>query len=1130
MKLDPEDISRPIPLDPADLPVGSRPIPLDPADLPVGAKPIPLDPADLPVGSRPIPLDPADLYTPAGGEIADTYQKQRAEIQEVPWYGNWGETKNVTDKDIQAIADKRGVPAAQLKDWAPYLQARSDDPSLGESLKYVAGFAQEAVGFGVPQKLAIESQDPKLRDALDDLRELAQARKGGFVRAAEIVTPGSLVRGAKAVTRLATTAIGGAITGAAGSRHGEEVPAAFLGSFLGLGAGAAAEGIGKALQTKATRLAADAKVKSMPVGTNEAERTFLDSLPKATQAEIGDMAEATLAKSSPIDNAVRKQLERTATPEDYQAVARSLPREDLEALRKTWDIPDSQPNTAQILETLGEQATTTKTRQFLEAHELPSDSRKIIQETIDSIHGTAEADPRRLVQRFDTWNRANAELDALSTARVKHDSILSPFLQTVQRTVSGFPYVTEAIDRKLGTSFTRRIRELPEALNRFSHARKEALDGLQKGDLNLTDLISDTSRAKLNGEQVSQLIESGDIGKLDIAQRKVVEQWQSLFERARQIAERSDDVAIGLQVPRRERYVPSRLKEAYEIASTVEQTVADMQRKYNIPDLRRADPATLETISRNDPTMAQLAEAFQYLTGVQRNKILTPDLVQAGLEAAQSPRVQHSLQTKAMAVHARELGVPDLIRERDVAKLFQGWVQQTLRHKYLRQPIEQMKHMSDLVRKYGDDVTATRLDNMVMDLTGAERRRVAIFAADKVVQIRKGFLNKAAQAPEGSLERSAFQTLAKFPDVPSYIMQQVHANLLGYSLKSILQNLSQVPSMVGPRLGAFYGPQAILGGLRRIGNPKHFREISQKLDRLGLEAVARDTDIVPWIEEGIRSSTGARLTRQAIKKQAEVGMYLYSLSDKINRVATYDIATQMVKDMVGGGKVSARARKALSNMPTSTQRVVLRSLQKGDVAAAEKELASSLISITQFHYNKATMSEVGRSLGPIFSIFSTWPTMIAGDMLTELETRGVLRGTIKNLARWAGPLTIYMGVNMLLAEQGLSEDPRVQAALGKGGVTSWAPGAAAGDLGGIASPLLADLAIPYGVALGNFLASGNYMDPEEYEALADRMAKASGRVAWTLLPAAGLTKLVTKTGPTLITGEKTNLLDEITGD
>lgn len=1073
---------------------------------------------------------PADTSTPS-----DTYTKQRQEVAAEPWYGNWGATKETTEDDIKAIAQKHGVDAGELRSIAPFLQARMETGGgIKDAIRYVEGLVGEGVLLGLPQKALIKLQEPKMSAAMDDLRQLAEARKGGLVRGAELVMPGQLIDLTKGVVgggknfaaAVATGAATGAASNIAQSRTGEE--------FDNWETGAAIGALG-ALPFALLHLKA-AKGGSKVV-TPEVEEAI--SKGQKPPPEVQEEAASKLAREAPIDATVEKVLRgETPTLDELATAARST-REPIEIARyqKILGIPENAPE-EQLEAEVGKLIVDNKAKQFLlskgEGY-LTSQSGESIPEAVQRIKGTAHLDPERLTDSYKLWNKAEAEMDVLTSQSLKFNAPnIPPWMRAVQKFVSDFQMLTDVVDRKLGTHFNIQHRKLVEAVNEFTIARRKALADLpptleRNGVRNFSDLTRKTQEAGLTGSQVSELIEFGktadgmSLSSISSEQRRVVDSWRNLWEHARTLANTEDKVSRGLSIPFRENYVPSMAKSSTEVRYIIRGLISDLERQYG--KLADKTDAQLHQLSLDDHRIAALADTLGYVAGKQRRAPLTQELLRTGLEVIESPNaLTRTMMTKAAATYARDGGVPQLIREMDAAKVYQRWVTNTLRHKYLRSSLEELGHTAKLIDTWGDKVTASKLSNLISDMSGQGREKWTLLTAKQKQAIQDLAIQRREKATN-SITRSFYSMIADDPNMLNVILNQAYPNLLGWSPRAVLKNLTQVPSMVGARLGGTYGGIRSLQGLAAAINPREYRKIERKLSQYGLEPETLSADMVPWVMEGIKSTALGRISKKVLDGQAQFGMYFYSLSDKINRVATYHVAQRMVQDLASNNK---QAVKALSKQPVAVQKLVRKLVTTGKLEEAERELGASLISLTQFHYNRAAMSEMGRTLGPMFSMFSKWPTSIAGDALAEIEGRGLREGGEVALRRWVAPIIGYLALDQLIHSAEISsmdvrESDRAKLLIGSRGLVDWAPGMSAGQIGTLAMPLAVDTALPL------IWAPLTYLEHQDTDKFQREMVRAAGQAGSALIPGAGLARFFARDFWTLATGEDPGAILEQTG-
>jgi len=174
----------------------------------------------------------------------------------------------------------------------------------------------------------------------------------------------------------------------------------------------------------------------------------------------------------------------------------------------------------------------------------------------------------------------------------------------------------------------------------------------------------------------------------------------------------------------------------------------------------------------------------------------------------------------------------------------------------------------------------------------------------------------------------------------------------------------------------------------------------------------------------------------------------------------------------------------------------------------EDILMRHMNSTIAFNYNKPSLYEFGRTLGPMFATFAKWPTAIAGEIISEYRTKSMSAATRRVAERYAAPLLAFSAVDYMLQDR-LEEDERLQKLVGKTGITKAAPitSVAAFTRGDIFTPpavdtVMQDIITPISKAEGLALTKG--LD----------------RAVFTYAPGAGFIKFLTEDIPTFITGER----------
>jgi len=93
---------------------------------------------------------------------------------------------------------------------------------------------------------------------------------------------------------------------------------------------------------------------------------------------------------------------------------------------------------------------------------------------------------------------------------------------------------------------------------------------------------------------------------------------------------------------------------------------------------------------------------------------------------------------------------------------------------------------------------------------------------------------------------------------------------------------------------------------------------------------------------------------------------------------------------------------------------------------------------TLFNYNRQTLSAFGRFMGPMLSVFTKWPSSIAGDIYRTFLNKGLKGGSKDVGVRYLGPLATAVMVQQMLPEN-ITDSERFRAVFGREGLASSSP-------------------------------------------------------------------------------------------
>jgi hypothetical protein len=181
-------------------------------------------------------------------------------------------------------------------------------------------------------------------------------------------------------------------------------------------------------------------------------------------------------------------------------------------------------------------------------------------------------------------------------------------------------------------------------------------------------------------------------------------------------------------------------------------------------------------------------------------------------------------------------------------------------------------------------------------------------------------------------------------------------------------------------------------------------------------------------------------------------------------------------------------------------------MQSGDAKKVTQLVSDLLLSKTQYNYNRTAMSEYGRSMGGLFSMFSKWPTSVGADIYYGFNRKNMppmASPKMRTLVKYLGPIIALALVDQFAYKEVADKSPRTQKLVGKR-LYKWSPLTAPFT---VSMPPVIEMtsnAIKKGVSAGD----------------AAEAARSAGRDAVAMVPGMVWTKFMYETMPQIITDQK----------
>lgn len=1063
------------------------------------------------------PEGSADPFERFGGKaitndtsVPEAYRKVRETIERPFLAAPVVSTETTPEADLEAIAAFHKVNPDELKKYASLFGAHREQP---EYLSEAAGVIGRGPGLGIPQFLAKKMQtDPGMRSALDDVRDLSDKRRSFAQGVGEQIIPGSIVGkiGKGVLGHALTGAAVGGIYGVTGSKEGEEgkgaAGGAVLGGVLGGSIGALDHLISpKAVLTPAELEAVRTRQLDLQKGIEQVAASTKDSESLIKSLGTGEKSALTPAESGTL---VREQLGEDAT-KSYLDPATQEGKSIREKLGEGATDQD-------VVNHLSDQIVEDRYKGFAESL-TRGDRPKDLETALGNIEEYANRQGvDHTAQRYEQYVEGQQAQKFIeeSGARAKDTP---GFFGDWANKLSDSQYVLRHLDDKYGSRSEDAMRAINQANNRYSFPREEA-----RKDLDV--LFRQADKAGLdstirNSDKLYTALDTGMTTGLTPQEVSTLDNFKGYFEKWRDFAngvvKSKDPLVNPLSIPKLENYVPHIPKQIDEIIPIVEAKTQEALEKLSeatgrdIQEIAQLSKLEYQAALR-DGTLKDLTDFAKWGDINTSPPKTAQDLDRKLYDQLYTRQGNIGLESKARAAMARTGEIPDFILEKDLYKLADKYALNTLKHLYLRKPLELMGTEAKKLEAIGASSEAEYVRKMVQDAMGIRAGTAAEAFMRLKVNSGRTF-DKLIEKAGGSqtINGTILETAKHLPDMMYSVIRNMYPNILGYwNIRAAMQHTVTGLTRMAPELGGAYGYKNVVRSMfttaanfsRNIHLAESLGNIPREFTRSGEQALA----------EGIMRSGAIKTTNDGYQKLARAGMALFQAGERWNRALVVGVADNMTKDLMRG---SGEATQALRNFPYSVRKEVMLSHAAGDTAGVFTAIARHVNDTTVFSYNRAAMFELGRTLGPMLSTFSKWPTSIYGEARYDLLSRGISRGSAKIFQRLALPylglrLADYALFDMSLTDKKDSEmSDRQKKIFGAKGLSKMAPIGALSEAasGKIFTPPAVDLLV------NDFLKPVAEGEPS-------KLSKGFETLLRYSVPGSGLLRFVTDDLVTLATG------------
>lgn len=378
-------------------------------------------------------------------------------------------------------------------------------------------------------------------------------------------------------------------------------------------------------------------------------------------------------------------------------------------------------------------------------------------------------------------------------------------------------------------------------------------------------------------------------------------------------------------------------------------------------------------------------------------------------------------------IHTRQgQEIADRFREYDIGASFKRYINTQLRISMYSDVNRRMLDNLEVMKALGATKAADWFDDHLKDIVGGGQN--AKFKVASAIRNRAGvFKYRATRLLENAKmgNETTDSVINLMPELLSTWQANLYPAYLGYNVKATLRNLTQPFAMLAPELGGTEGYSMTLKAYIRIlgqlKDPKtnkiDFTRLAKNLDDIGLGGSGR-------LAESLQDPLPLGAVGRGAKAVNDVGMAIYSSADILNRAIAYDVGQQMAERLILGNKKTMTSLQNLGDAAKAQLQAqgIREAIQENNAKKLGDILGKFLVGKTQYHYGPEQKSKFARYMGPLFSMFSKWPSSVMGNLYDIWkENPGAYRKMRRYGQVYGAPLMFLSSVDYAKEQLGLDE-------------------------------------------------------------------------------------------------------------
>lgn len=949
--------------------------------------------------------------------MAKPWEKYQQPAQEGPWQQyqtpekepEKAESLDISRQEIAQIAKKHNLnpeQAEQLDSIKSYFGAISSEFDPETTGKEFIGQVSEVFAMGIPQWMYKKFQSDKMEDAIDDMNQLIRERSPWYKTVTEIAGGfGGALKGARIAGKAAqagsraaklyepvTAVTAPAAEMLAEAKRGEELQEAAKGAALGV---AFAGGLGGAAYAgKKLKDMSQAAIRRM----DEQLAQMPDIIEKAEQ-KLANKAEEIQLKLDIVRNQAYETLDKFKQFTDDKALDTLLTKADKRLLKN--------PSSA-------------KARALIESLEIaPEDLKPAlafgrVREDISEKLGDSvfRLQPTRAAQDYQEMIRRSALLEEAA----EFSNILPKWspLRRAQFVISDARPLAKTIDTKLGTDMSQVLDDISARGIKYQVEITPLME-------ELSTLQKQTRRDGVDSVKLFNALDSGESADIP---KELFNRWKRFFSEA---ADRANQ--LGIKIDKRKNYVPYRRLSGLKYLEALKDRGKEIQEGYDV-NIQKLNKVQFDELI-NEKDFKELVKELEFIhkQPIDNYRVFNAKYNQTFQNTSQ---VYNRLKQEAVAAYQRIGELPEFVKNKDTGNLASNWLQNTFKAAQIQPGLAKLETVMKVAQKMGDKESARYVGDLLADITGT-RKTIATSAKDIMNNFQQAMEIRADKTKD-PIKKAMYNGISYIPSFLSTAGRQVYANYLGLNPKSVLQNIASPWIMTVGELGPSYTTKLYLESMLDI--------VKAKKSGINIEKFLADKGFLPpqWkgelldaMKESSRRSAVGDAGRVALEKYENLMLGLFNKSEQLARFVNYSMGRRIARDMVKNPEIRA---KMMRSMDPAYQRTAKKALEEKNYKKLEENVATYLNAQNMFNYDRANMSAFGRQMGPMFSVFSKWPTTIVGRIIQETADKGMMAGGYRVGQTLLAP---YLGLAMADLISKPENNDLYNRVVGRGGLKDWTP-------------------------------------------------------------------------------------------